>query len=257
LGEKPLPDAEGATSVGQPVEALALRHEDHEALLQARLAHVEAEAATKIAEAQAEAERWRAHALATEAESSARGFAAGYADGLGQSRIDAEATVRAEQRAATETIATLAKRARLDTRTYLRAAQSALAALSVEIARVTIGEAFSLDNDLLQRRIAALLDQIADATTAVVRVAPADLNHLQPLWPAAMRARRAGERGPRLMGDPSLTPGDCIIESHTRYFDARLEPLFALVAETFAALPATPPEGEQPTTEEDWSHGAA
>ena len=205
----------------------------------ARIAAAEANAATMVAAAEAEAERWRTHALATEAESNTRGFAAGYADGLQQGRTEGEAAVKAEMKAMVAQVAGLAKKARIETRKSIQEAQTALGTLSIEVARAVVGEALHSDHGLMARRIAAMLDQVGDAATTIVRVHPMDLVGLQPLWPAATRARRTGERGPRMVGDATLTPGDCIVEGHTRYFDGRLEPLFTLVAEAFTAIPAT------------------
>jgi flagellar assembly protein FliH len=208
---------------------------------EAQLAQVTAEAEARLAQAIAEAERWRDHALATEAEAQARGFAAGYAEGMAQGRAAGESAAQAEMRAQVAQIAALAKAARMDLRAGIRATRVDLAALCVAVARATIGEALRLDADLLARRVALLLDEIGDTTTAIVRVHPDDLPALQAHWPGAARARRSGERGLRLVGDDSLSPGDCIVEGHTRTFDARLHPMLDRVAAAFAALPPAPP----------------
>jgi len=218
-----------------------------EAEAQARIAAVEATAASQIEAAQAEAERWRQHALQSEAEGYSRGFTAGYADGTTQGQNDGAAAVKAEARAQLDQLVALTKAARLETRQALRATREQLTHLSMEVARAIIGEALRVDGDLLSRRVAHLLDGIGESATAIVRVAPADLPMLQPYWAAATRARRLGERGPRVVADESLAPGDCIVEGTLRYLDARLEPLFTRVAEAFAAVPADPPNtSEEP-----------
>ena len=227
----PDPDLHLAAALQTNIHAL-------EEAAKARIAAIEAHAAERIAEAEAEATRWRDHALATEAESNARGFAAGYADGMQQGRTEGEAAMKAEMKAMVAQVAGVAKKARIETRKSIQEAQTALGTLSIEIARAVVGEALHIDHGLLARRIAAMLDKVGDSTTTIVRVHPMDLVGLQPLWPAATRARRTGERGPRMVGDATLTPGDCIVEGHIRYFDGRLEPLFTLVAEAFTALPA-------------------
>jgi flagellar biosynthesis/type III secretory pathway protein FliH len=135
----------------------------------------------------------------------------------------------------------LTKAARIETRHALLATREQLTHLSMEVARAVIGEALRVDSDLLSRRVTHLLDSIGESATAIVRVAPADLPMLQPYWAAAARARRMGERGPRVVADESLAPGDCIVEGTVRYLDARLEPLFTRVAEAFAAVPADAP----------------
>lgn len=236
----PEEDLAGGEFMPEEVHArlAAVEHEAH-----ARIAAAQAQAEARIAEALAEAERWRQHALATEADAAQRGFNAGYADGAQQGRAEAEAAVRAENRALVAQLTALAKHARTDLRAGIRAAQAGLADLSLAVARAVIAEAVRIEPDLLARRINRLLEEVGDATTAVVRVGPADFAALQPLWPLATRARRNGERGPRIVADDTLAPGDCIIEGHTRYFDARLTPLFAVVQETFAALPAPPRQG--------------
>ncbi len=213
----------------------------------ARVAAVEAAAAAQIEAAQAEAERWRQHALQSEAEGYSRGFTAGYADGTQQGQVDGAAAVKAEARAQLDPVVALTKAARIETRQALLATREQLTQLSIEVARAVIGEALRVDADLLSRRVAHLLEGIGESATAIVRVAPADLPALQPFWAAATRARRMGERGPRVVADASLAPGDCIVEGTVRYLDARLEPLFTRVAEAFAAVPAEPPpEAEEP-----------
>ncbi|MBA3826349.1 MAG: hypothetical protein H0X24_20920 [Ktedonobacterales bacterium] len=212
-----------------------------EAEAQARIMAIEAAAATQIAAAQAEVERWRQHALQSESEGYSRGFTAGYADGTQQGQTEGAAAVKAEARAQLDQLVVLTKAARVETRHALLATREQLTHLSIDIARAIIGEALRIDTDLLSRRVAHLLDGLGESATAIVRVAPADLPALQPHWAAAARARRMGERGPRVVADEALAPGDCIVEGTVRYLDARLEPLFTRVAEAFAAIPATPP----------------
>lgn len=242
-----LPLEEEVVSVEEVLPGEAHPHVLHaRAEAEARLTQVMAEAEARLAQALAEAQRWRDHALATEAEAQACGFAAGYAEGMTQGRAAGEAAAQAKMRAQVAQIAALAKAARTDLRAGIRAARDDLAALCVAVARATIGEALRLDADLLARRVGLLLDEIDDATTAIVRVHPDDLPALQAHWPAAARARRSGERGLRLVGDDSLAPGDCVVEGHTRTFDARLNPMLDRVAAAFAALPPTPlPESMQ------------
>lgn len=217
-----------------------------EAEAQARIAVIEVAAAAQVAAAQAEAERWRQHALQSESEGYSRGFTAGYNDGMAQGQTEGAAAVKAEARAQVDRLAALAKAARVETRQALLATRTQLADLSLELARAVIGEALRLDPDLLSRRVAHLIEAIGDSATAIVRVAPEDLTLLQPYWAAATRARRTGEKGPRVVADASLAPGDCIIEGTVRYLDARLEPLLTRIAATFAAIPAEmPPQVEE------------
>jgi flagellar assembly protein FliH len=216
-----------------------------EAELEGRIAAIEAQAHAQIAAAQAEAEQWRRHALQSESEGYSRGFTAGYNDGVQQGQAEGAAAVKAEARAQIDQIMALTKTARIETRGAMLATREQLVQLSSEIARAIIGEALRIDSDLLSRRVAHLLDAIGESATAIVRVAPADLPALQPYWSAATRARRLGERGPRVVADESLAPGDCIVEGTIRYLDARLEPLFTRVAEAFAAVPAHAPGEEE------------
>jgi flagellar biosynthesis/type III secretory pathway protein FliH len=240
--------AVGSEALGEDWHArlIAVEHAAH-----ARLAEAQAHADAQIAEAKAEAERWQQHALASESEGYARGFTAGYADGAQQGKTEGEAAVKAETRALVHQLTTLTKHARTEMRSGIHAAQEGLATLSLEIARAVIGEALRADPALLARRIDALLAQVGDTAIAVVRVCPEDHVALQSVWPAATRARRTGEHGPRIVADASLAPGDCIVEGHTRYFDARLEPLFAAVVAAFAAIP---PE-ETPMADEEEYRG--
>jgi flagellar assembly protein FliH len=207
-----------------------------------RIAAAEAAAAARIEAAQAEAERWRQHALSTEADAQQRGFAAGYAEGERQGRQAGESAVHQAAQADLDRLAHLVAGADANLQAALRAAQAQLAALSVAIARTIALAAFQLDDHLLARRIAALLEHISQTVATTVRVSPADLPLLQPQWPDLVRAQGWLAPGPRLIADEAITPGGCIIETGTQYLDARLETLCARVAETFAQTDEAAPE---------------
>lgn len=228
-GEAPHQWAPFSELADVPPESPPERASVEEVPIAQQLAELEARAAAQVAAAQAEAERWRDHALATEAASQARGFAAGYAEGITEGRTVGETAIKAELQTLVDHLAGLAQQAHAETEATLQAAQSALAALSIEIARAVVGEALRLDEGLLARRITALCAQMTESLGTTVRVHPMDLVGLQPLWPADQ---------PRLVGDANLALGDCLITTRTQYFDGRLEALFGLVKDAFATLPA-------------------
>lgn len=226
----------GAPEGSVPVEPREALHE-LESAATVRLAEAQAHAEARITAAEAETARWRAHALEAEAESRSRGFATGYAEGMQKGRIEAEAVTQAQMGAQAARISRMARQARQDLRRALREAEAPLAMLSLAVARAIIGETLRQHPEILARRISTLLEEIGESATTVVRLHPADLEALEPEWPQSMRTRRSGDHSPRLVPDPTLAEGDCIIEGQTRAFDARLDPLFDRVAQIFAAIP--------------------
>ncbi len=207
-----------------------------------RVAEIEARAASDRATAQIEILRWRGHAQAVEAEARARGHAEGYAAGASDGRRDAQEAVRVEARASLDLLAQLAGAARVDLRSAITQAQATLADLSQSIAAAIIGEAFVTDQTLMARRIAALLDRLADGATATVRLHPADLDLINQHWSTLAPARGWRDAGPRFVADAGIAPGGCVIEARAHYLDARIETLSALVRDAFTAILLPEPE---------------
>lgn len=201
-----------------------------ESLAHARLLELVEHATARTRAAEAEAERWRAHALATEADARQRGFAAGEQAGL----VAGEAAARAAAQATIERLATLGERATVDLRAALDEQRDQLANLALEIARQVIGEAFHAEPALLVNRVGLLLSQIGESAAATVRLHPADAPLVRTQWGALAEANGWHAHKPHFVADPAVEAGGCVIEARAHYLDAQPAALLALVRDAFA-----------------------
>lgn len=203
-----------------------------------RIAAVEAQAANDIAAAQAEMERWRAHALASEAEARERGFTAGFAEGQPVGFQAGEAAAWEAQTAQLARLTALADSCTTDMRQAILVAQADLADLSLEVARAIIGETLRADPELVTRRVAHLAQRLSERVQATVRVNPDDLPLVQAHWPALARSRRASDQGPQVIADDAIAVGGCAIETRTQFLEGQWDLLLELVREAFATITA-------------------
>lgn len=91
---------------------------------------------------------------------------------------------------------------------YYRAAETEVVHLALAIARKILAREASMDPDLLHALVRIALDRMGAGAAVKVRVAPANLAGWQ---------RQAVLAGPAylcdLVADPSLVPGDCVVET--------------------------------------------
>jgi flagellar assembly protein FliH len=213
--------------------------------LAARLAEVEQKAAAEREAAQAEIAHWRDRARAVEEEARAKGYAEGFAAGQQEGRLAGEMTACEAARSAIERLQQISDGAVADLGAARREARDQLVDLSLEIAGAIIAEAFAHDRTLLARRVASLLERMAESATAIVRVHPESLSQVKDAWLDAARERDGNGTVPRFVADEHIAPGGCVIETHTQQLDGRIETLTQLVREAFARTSAR--EDKAPT----------
>ena len=210
-----------------------------EAALKASFAEERARLEDQREAALAEAERWRAHALATETESRAQGFTAGYAEGKRQGRAAGAEAVAHEAAAQLDHLRHVAENARADLLAALRETQAQLAELSLAIAQVLVQEHFADHPERLARHIATLVERLEETTAVTIRLHPADLEMLRPLWADVAQAQ-GWSAMPRLVADDTIAPTGCVIATRFQLLDARPATILDQVRSAFAQgdLPA-------------------
>lgn len=221
----------------EALEAIRIVREE----AQQHIAAITAEVEAKLLLSQSEAERWRRHALSTEAEAQTRGYQAGFASGEIQGRLNGEQSVREEQQALLTRLEQIVSSSLAMTHDALSDAEKGLAQLSIEIARSVVGECFANDESLFLRRISALLHTLDDAITATIHVAPEDYSLLQEQWFANTLPQWRDSQNLRLVADEQVPPGGCVIDTRTHHLDAGPETLFALVQSIFKRVDAEEP----------------
>jgi flagellar assembly protein FliH len=154
-------------------------------------------------------------------------FQAGYADGLIQGRVQAEAEV---QQKMAEFLATQAQASAQRLGEIFSAAQSELTLsrqvlaqgvleLACELARQVLRQELSVNPDVMLPVIREAVELLGiEHQTAVVHMHPSDLEVLQ----APLATEIAG-LSLNLRADPSLEPGGCVIESAGMVVDATLQ----------------------------------
>jgi flagellar assembly protein FliH len=241
----------------EPEEVPSIDAAAIEAEIAMRVAEAETRAQSAIDAAIAEANRWRAEMLAHETDGFNEGFTRGYEEGQLQGKQDGEASVQAAMQPLIDSLTAMVQQAIVEPRQAILDAQDGLARLSIAVARALIGSAFDMEPSLLARRLTSLLERLSDVTTAVVRLHPADLALVQPVWLAQATAYGWSESAPRLLGDDTLTRGSCVIESRTHYLDARLETLLGEVSQLFTTVSAEQDTNEQQNVDEQIPRQAA
>lgn len=161
-----------------------------------------------VAQAKQEADliRERAHAL---------GEQEGYRDGL----LAAEASCQE----AVQTLARLTAQARIDACGTLRNVESQVVELALTIARKVVERELTADPTTIAPMVRAALEELADAMPTRVRVHPDCLPLLVDRW-------RKDDLEVELVGDPELSPGDCVVDTHNGVMDARVEIKFEEIA---------------------------
>lgn len=117
-------------------------------------------------------------------------------------------------------------------RTILTGSEREVVRLSLEIAKKVVKREVAVDEELILALAKVALNRLADQTLITVRVNPKDcqsiLNHRQS--PAH---RDSLDEGIRLVEDPMITRGGCLIETESGVIDARVEEQFREIEKGF------------------------
>ena len=169
-----------------------------------------ARARARLAEADAEAERILAAAREERARIHAEAAEAGRQEGLGRAAATmAGAAAERERR-----LADLA---------------GEVAALALEVARKVLGRELALDPEAVVALAAAAVAEARERREVALRVSPGDAPALRRSE-GRLAALLARAPGLSLREDPSLAPGEMVIETEAGTIDARVEAQLAALA---------------------------
>jgi flagellar assembly protein FliH len=102
------------------------------------------------------------------------------------------------------------------------ASEGEVVRLALEIARKVIRREVSADEELVLTLVKVALSRLADQTVMTVRVNPADYQTIQRHHHAHSSSSSLAE-GVKLVDDPSVSRGGCLIETESGIIDARIE----------------------------------
>jgi flagellar assembly protein FliH len=184
------------------------------------VAEPQAAATPGAAVEQSEAAR-QAHLAALEREAFASGHAAGERAGLEAGNMRAEAMLRRLAQTLDELRSLRA--------TMIRQTEQQMVQLALAIARRILRREATVDEDLLIALARVALERLGDAGSATIRLNPEDYSHTVQRhgdhW--------AGSRV-RVVADPSVSRGGCLVESDFGLIDASVDAQFEQVARSFS-----------------------
>jgi len=142
-----------------------------------------------------------------------QGAAAGYVEGMQQAREEIDTLTRTQRESFEALVASIGEARRC----ALESAAGDAVALAFAAACRILGEAF-VSAEGVRAAIDHALGQAAAEDEVIVRVARADLDRLYESEPAGI-----DRGGLKLVADPSISMGGCVIETSAGSLDARLE----------------------------------
>lgn len=194
----------------------------------------------RVAEGNAEIERYRQSVLAEaqalfEAKAS-EGYAAGYADGLAKGALDAKANHRRELEKEVATrmataMPTLERLAGLlaEARDQWQGQWERIGLeLVCAIAEKVVKEAVSRPSDSARKNLATCLALVGRVPKVTIRVHPRDLETLE-LERDSLIAHTRAIGGVQWLSDPGLSPGGCRIETEFGAIDADIDTQLARI----------------------------
>jgi flagellar assembly protein FliH len=166
----------------------------------------------------------QAHLATLEREAFANGYAAGERAGVEAGNKRAEAMLRR--------LAQTLDELRALRETMIRQTEQQMVSLSLAIARRILRREVAVDHDLLVAMARVALERVGESGTATIRLSPEDY---------AATVQRHGDHwaGSRVkvVADPSVSRGGCLVESEFGFVDASVEAQFDQVAQALTEGP--------------------
>jgi flagellar assembly protein FliH len=164
------------------------------------------------------------HLATLEREAFANGYAAGERAGVEAGNKRAEAMLRR--------LAQTLDELRALRETMIRQTEQQMVSLSLAIARRILRREVAVDHDLLVAMARVALERVGESGTATIRLSPEDY---------AATVQRHGDHwaGSRVkvVADPSVSRGGCLVESEFGFVDASVEAQFDQVAQALTEGP--------------------
>ncbi len=214
---------EAPPSAGMPQEAWAAASGAPEEL---QLPGATASQTPAVADQQAELILREARVKAAEIEKAA--YAQGFSEGEKAGRETGENLVGAVLKQYAGTLDEL-KELR---RTILTGSEREVVRLSLEIARKVVKREVAVDEELILALVKVALSRLADQTLITVRLNPKDCQSILNHRPTPANRDSLAE-GIRLLEDPMITRGGCLIETESGVIDARVEEQFREIEKGF------------------------
>ena len=168
------------------------------------------------------------HLAALEREAFASGYAAGERAGLEAGNKRAEAQLRR--------LAQTLDELRSLRGTMIRQTEQQMVQLALAIARRILHRETTVDQDLLVALARVALERLGDSGAATIRLNPEDY---------AQTVQRHGDHWAgsrvRVIADPGVSRGGCLVESDFGLVDASVEAQFEQVARAFSGEPVATP----------------
>lgn len=169
-----------------------------------------------------------------------QGYAVGWAEGRREAAVEAAAvtTVAEEQRCIAEARREAEHRAAVEALTRAAASlQQMLSAVSARVEDQALLLARELTGALVQHELRLSPDLGGDVVRRALSVLPAGLPvtlRLHPSVTDAAAVRELSEQGVRVVGDPSLQPGDAVVEADDHVVDLCIETALARLREVLS-----------------------
>ena len=164
----------------------------------------------------------------------ARARKEGRDEGLAQGLAEFEKKLAAEKQALVQTVREFAR----ERDTYFQRVEAESVGLAVAIARKILHREAQVDPLLLAGVVRVGLDQVAAGTSVRLRVHPSQVQ----AWKEFFSQQHDLQSLPELMGDPTLGPGRCLLETELGSTDLTLETQLKEIEQGFFDLLAQRPQ---------------
>jgi len=210
-------------------QAQAILQETEE-MIKDLLAKAREQAETMIAEAKTRAQEELVLAeerrQAIEEAARQEGFQKGYQEGKQQGSIEAHAEVdRLKQEARQELEDALAEKERI-----IQSAEGEILELALEVARKVIHHELDTNPGVIGRIVQEALGKAADREEITVKVNPDDMDFVLAIQ-GDLAAGLGGLKKLKVVSDPHITRGGCVLETPCGNVDARIERQLAEIEE--------------------------
>lgn len=155
-------------------------------------------------------------------------------EGMAQGRTDFEKRLAGEQQTLVQAVRDFVR----ERETYFHRVEAEVVSLALAIARKILHREAQLDPLLLAGVVRVGLDNIAAGTHVRLRVHP---DHIKA-WQVLFSQQPDLQRLPELMGDPTLGPGRCMLETELGSTDLTLETQLKEIEQGFFDLLAQNPQ---------------
>jgi flagellar assembly protein FliH len=164
----------------------------------------------------------------------ARARAEGRTEGLAQGQAEFEKKLAGEKQALAQTVREFAR----ERETYFQHVEAEVVGLAVAIARKILHREAQVDPLLLAGVVRVGLDNVATGTRVRLRVHPDQVQ----AWHQFFSQQHDLQSIPELLGDPTLGPGHCMLETELGTTDLTLETQLKEIEQGFFDLLAQRPK---------------